>query len=55
MLRHDKREWFKGCTLWYRLDRERNYTTQVLMSWEKREDSVKFRSSWFWNRYEGSK
>lgn len=55
MLRHDKREWFKGCTLWYRLDRERNYTTQVLMSWEEREDSVEFRSVWFWNTYEGSK
>lgn len=39
LLRHDKKEWLKGCIMGCRLDRDRNHSIQVLMGWEEREDS----------------
>lgn len=47
LLRHDKREWLKGCTVDYRVDSEGNHAIQMLMVGEKREDSKESRSVWF--------
>lgn len=52
MLRYDKREWFKGCIVEYRLGREGDHAVSGHVGLGEREDPRESRVVWFSRRCE---
>lgn len=52
MLRYDKREWFKGCIVEYRLAREGDHAVSGHFGLGEREDPRESRVVWFSRRCE---